>query len=73
MFQMDIGEEANKVGMKTTKKKGQKKTVASSTTTAAITSTCDGKKRGRAAPVRDKSPRRKSERANLGRKKNHYE
>ena len=58
MFQMDIKEDA--------KKRGGKKTVAKSTTT--IATHPERKKRGRAAPAIEESPRRKSGRSNLGTK-----
>jgi hypothetical protein len=69
---MDIEEEAKKAGLKNAKKRVGKKTVAKSTTTAGTTRP-ERKKRGRAAPVIEESPRRKSGRSNLGTKTTRYE
>jgi hypothetical protein len=71
LFQMEIEEEAQKAGLKNTKKRGGKKTVAKSTTTAATRP--ERKKRGKQTPVLRESPRRKSDRSNLGTKKARYE
>ena len=72
LFQMEIEKEAKKAGMENAKKKGGNKTVAKSTKKSATTRP-KRNKRGKQAPELEESPRRKSERSNLGTKKSRYE